>query len=89
MSNSHPSLFELSPQIQPVSDSFKKMTNLLLENGANKEVIATMLEIAQFSIHHVRWLAGPVIVHQSLWMETLPKWLIEAVHLDRLEQIFQ
>ena len=88
-SNSGSSLFELSPQIQPVPDSFKVMTNLLLENGANKEVIAAMLEIAQFSIHHVRWLAGLVIVHQSLWMETLPKWLIEAIYLDRLERIFQ
>lgn len=39
MSNPHPSLFELSPQNQPVPDSFKVMTNLLLENGANKEVI--------------------------------------------------
>lgn len=88
-SKSGSSLFELSPQNQPVPDSFKVMTNLLLLNGANKEVIAAMLEIAQFSIHHVRWLTRPVIVHQSLWMETLPKWLIEAIYLDRLERIFQ
>ena len=89
MSNSHPSLFELSPQAQRIPDYFKKMTNLLLENGANKEVIATMLEIAQFSIHHVRWLAGPVIVHRCPWSETLPPWLLKACLLERLERIFE
>jgi hypothetical protein len=61
---------------------------LMLELGINKEVIATLLEIANFSIHHVRWFVAPIIVYKSSWNETIPHWLITACYQERLEQIY-
>lgn len=60
---------------------------LLLKIGCNKDVVAGMLELAQFSMHHVRWLAAPLLIHQSPWSDTLPNWLPKAVYQDRLRQI--
>lgn len=62
---------------------------LLLEVGINKEAIASLLEISEFNIQHVRYLAGPVIVHKSAWAETLPSWLPKACLLERLDLIFE
>ena len=51
-----------------------KKLHLMLELGIDKEVIATLLEIAELSIHHVRWFASPIIVHKSSWSDTIPPW---------------
>jgi hypothetical protein len=56
--------------------------------GIDKEVIATLLEIAEFSIHHIRWFASPIIVYKSPWSETIPPWLITACYQERLSQIY-
>jgi hypothetical protein len=76
------------PPRSSLSTSTQPLMRLMLEMGLNKDAIATLLEIAQFPLAHVRWMAGPLVVRQSQWAETLPQWLIRAAYIERLEQIF-
>ncbi len=69
-----------SPQIQ-------KILRLLLEMDCSKELIAALLELSEFSIHHIRYLAGPISIHQCGWSEMLPQWLPKAIYLDRFDTI--
>lgn len=69
------------------NNTYQKL-QLMLELGIDKEVIATLLEIANFSIHHIRWFASPIIVYKSSWSETIPPWLITACYRERLSQIY-
>lgn len=77
------------PSVQTCSlKPIQKQLELLLKIGCSKEVIASLLEIGEFSIQHIRWFASPIIVHQSSWADTLPNWLITAIYQERLAQIF-
>jgi hypothetical protein len=63
------------------------MLQALLDLGTNIELIAVLLDLCDLSQDHLRYMAGPLVVHKSLWSETLPTWVRKAVYKDRLEQI--
>ena len=73
---------------QTLKPQLKKQMSIMLKMGINPQVIASLLEISQFSLHHIRWFASPIIVHQSAWSSALPQWIRQAIYSDRLEQIF-
>jgi hypothetical protein len=74
---------------QTIEPKFYQQLQLLLEISGNKEIIATMLEIAEFNLNHIRWMAAPLIVHGNPWSATIPHWLPLAAYQERLEQIYQ
>jgi hypothetical protein len=69
-------------------DNIRKMLQILASLNTPKELLASLLEIAEFSLHHVRYLAGPLVIHRSPWSDTIPQWLKFACIQDRLELIF-
>jgi hypothetical protein len=64
-----------------------KMLQILATLNTPKELLASMLEIAEFSPHHVRYLVGPLVIHRSPWSDSIPQWLKFACIQDRLELI--
>jgi hypothetical protein len=64
-----------------------KMLQVLASLDTSKELLATLLEIAEFSIHHIRYLAGPLVIYGNAWSDTIPQWLKFACIQDRLELI--
>ncbi len=64
-----------------------KLLQILATLGTSKEVLACLLEIAEFSRHHVRYLAGPLVIHRSPWSDMIPQWLKFACIQERLELI--
>ncbi|MBD2328407.1 hypothetical protein [Alkalinema sp. FACHB-956] len=69
------------------SSSTLEMLRLLASLDVPKELLACMLEMAEFSIHHVRYLAGPLVLHRSLWSDVIPSWLKVACVKDRFDLI--
>ena len=69
------------------SSSTLEMLRLLASLDVPRELLACMLEMAGFSIHHVRYLAGPLVLHRSLWGDVIPKWLKAACVQDRFDLI--
>ncbi|MBD2666933.1 hypothetical protein B6N60_04937 [Richelia sinica FACHB-800] len=68
-------------------DNTLKMLQILARLDTPKELLATLLEIAEFSIHHIRYLAGPLVIYGNAWSDTIPQWLKFACIQDRLELI--
>ena len=71
-----------------LKENHHAMLQVLLDLDIDIDVVAALLDIGGFSQEHVRYMAGPAVVHKSPWSETLPKWIFKAVYKDRLEQIF-
>lgn len=69
------------------SSSTLEMLRLLASLDVPKELLVCMLEMAEFSIHHVRYLAGPLVLHRSLWGDVIPTWLKAACVQDRFDLI--
>ena len=69
------------------SSSTLEMLRLLASLDVPRELLACMLEMAEFSIHHVRYLVGPLVLHRSLWGDATPSWLKVACVQDRFELI--
>lgn len=69
------------------SSSTLEMLRLLASLDVPKELLACMLEMAEFSIHHVRYLVGPLVLHRSLWGDVIPSWLKVACVKDRFDLI--
>jgi hypothetical protein len=69
------------------SSSTLEMLRLLASLDVPKELLASMLEMVGFSIHHIRYLAGPLVLHRSLWSDVTPAWLKVACVQDRFELI--
>lgn len=55
----------------------------------NPTISSVLMEFAEYKKGWVRYQAGPVIIHQSPWAESLPKWVIPAIYSDRAELIAQ
>jgi hypothetical protein len=68
-------------------DNTLKMLQILASLNTPKELLATLLEIAEFSVHHIRYLAGPLVIYGNSWSDTIPQWLKFACIQDRLELI--
>ncbi|TVP62948.1 MAG: hypothetical protein EA343_09645 [Nodularia sp. (in: Bacteria)] len=64
-----------------------KLLQILATLDTPKEILACLLEIAEFSRHHVRYLAGPLVIHRSPWSDMIPQWLRFACIQERLELI--
>ena len=60
---------------------------LLAAMGTNRELLALLLELAEFRADHLRYLMGPLVFHQTSWAETVPDWLKTACIQDRFETI--
>jgi hypothetical protein len=69
------------------SSSTLEMLRLLASLDVPRELLACMLEMAEFSMHHVRYLAGPLVMHRSSWGDATPGWLKVACVQDRFELI--
>ncbi|MEH2067890.1 MAG: hypothetical protein V7K47_06940 [Nostoc sp.] len=67
----------------------QKMLLLMTEMELSKEVTAALLELADLELGHIRYIAGPVIVHRSAWMDCIPPWIFKAIAIDRLKLVFE
>lgn len=66
----------------------REILRLLMQVGA-KDIVAAYLEIGEVNRQHIRYFLGPTVLHRSPWAETLPNWLSDAIHCDRLNLILQ
>lgn len=76
-----------APQSRSIKPETQQLMRLMLEMDINKDALASILDLAEFNIQHVRYMAGPVIVHRCSWSEALPPWLVKACLLERLDRI--
>ncbi|MDF5716399.1 MAG: hypothetical protein PUP93_21600, partial [Rhizonema sp. NSF051] len=65
----------------------QKTLKLLAAMGMNRELLALLLELAEFRTNHLQYLMGPLVFHQTSWAETVPDWLKTACIQDRFETI--
>ena len=54
----------------------------------NRDVIGQLLAMGGYRVPHLRYFAGPIVVHGQAHLDCLPAWLPPAIYRDRLEQIF-
>lgn len=73
---------------QKITSSTRKMLLLLTEMNMNKQVTSAMLELADMELGHIRYIAGPVIVHRGGWSDCIPAWVFQAIAIDRLKLVF-
>jgi hypothetical protein len=59
----------------------------MLSMEMDKDSVALLLELAGCSIPHQRYLAGPIVTHNSGWQESIPRWLLAAIPGARFEAI--
>ena len=78
---------ETSASTPCLSPSTIAAIKALLKMGMDKQFSACLLELAGCSLPHQRYLAGPLITHNSGWQDTIPQWLLEAIPLARFESI--
>jgi hypothetical protein len=78
---------DANSQATRCSSSTLEMLRLLASLDVPKDLLACMLELCEFSIHHIRYLAGPLVLHRSSWAETTPAWLKIACVQDRFDLI--
>lgn len=71
-----------------ITPATKAMFLLLAELDMNKEVTAALLELSDLELWHIRYIAGPVIVHRGAWSDCIPPWIFRAIAIDRLKLIF-
>jgi hypothetical protein len=71
-----------------ITSATKAMFLLLAELDMNKEVTAALLELSDMELGHIRYIAGPVIVHRGAWSDCIPSWIFRAIAIDRLKLIF-
>lgn len=71
------------------TDSSYLMIKSLLSMGIGNEAIATMMKLQGFHKEHVYYFAGPLVVHDLPWKDQIPKRLIEACYLERLELVYR
>jgi hypothetical protein len=67
-----------------LSPSCRKILQLLTEQGLNKTVTASLLELAGTDTKIVRYIAGPIITQQNGWQQSVPNWVWRAIAVDRL-----
>ncbi|HRW06663.1 MAG TPA: hypothetical protein P5121_16280 [Caldilineaceae bacterium] len=72
-----------------MEDRTLQLITAFAQLDANPQITAVLMEMVEVDRRLVRYMAGPVILHRSPWVETLPAWVIPAVYADRAEQIAQ
>jgi hypothetical protein len=75
---------------EKLNDRTKSLLRFMVaELDLDKRWAAGLLEMCDVEPDLIRYLAGPVIVHRSAWMDIVPKWLFKAVVVDRLDRIYE
>lgn len=87
-----PTLFDLedtaiAPKTNSISPGSIAALKGLLMLGMDKELIAQLLEFAEFRLAHIRYLAGLIIVSGGGWQDSIPSWLLKAIPVARFEAI--
>lgn len=72
----------LTPQLQ-------RMLRAMASIGMNTKVFACLLEIAEVDKQLIRYLGGPILTAENQWKDSIPKWVINAVAIDRLDTILE
>ena len=67
----------------------QRMLRTMASIGINTTVFACLLEIAEVDKELIRYLAGPIITAENHWKDSIPKWVINAVAIDRLDAILE
>ncbi len=67
-----------------LSPSCRRILQLLTQEGINKTVTASLLELAGANKQIVQYVAGPVITQQNGWQNSIPAWVWNAIAVDRL-----
>ncbi|RAM49901.1 MAG: hypothetical protein C6Y22_19045 [Hapalosiphonaceae cyanobacterium JJU2] len=68
-----------------LTPSTRKILQLLTNQGINKAVTASLLELAGASPEIVQYIAGPIVTHQNGWQQSIPAWVWPAIAIDRLD----
>jgi hypothetical protein len=77
----------IAPKANSISPGSIAALKGLLMLGMDKELIAQLLEFAEFRLAHIRYLAGPIIVSGGGWQDSIPSWLLKAIPVARFEAI--
>ena len=77
-----------APSGPKLAEPTQKMMAMMLQLGADPLLIGVLLELAGYDRAWIRYLAGPVIIYQGPWAETLPRWVLPAIYQERLATIF-
>lgn len=72
-----------------ITPSTRAMMLLMTEMGIDKEVTAALLELSDMEIGHIRYIAGPIMVHRGAWSDCIPPWVFRAIAIDRLKLVFE
>jgi hypothetical protein len=58
--------------------------------GMSAELTSVLAKWAgiERSLDAMRYLRGPIVVHQTRWLDTIPKWLFAAAKAERHEIVF-
>lgn len=67
----------------------QKMLRTIASIGMNAKVLACLLEMAEVDKQLIRYLAGPILTAGNHWKDSIPKWVIDAVAIDRLDIILE
>jgi hypothetical protein len=72
----HSSNCGFTPKIQ-------KMISIMLDVGMSPKAISVLLEMLEPKKEHLHYFNAPIISSQSMWKDTLPVWLKQAVYKER------
>lgn len=81
----------LLPPVDPgAGDRLRKMLAAIAMVGLDRAAVAMLAEFGgvEISLDDRRFLQGPLIVHESPWRETLPRWMIQQAMAERAEIVF-
>ncbi|NJM73667.1 MAG: hypothetical protein HC862_28100 [Scytonema sp. RU_4_4] len=67
-----------------LTPSTRKILQLLTNQGINKAVTASLLNLAGASPEIVQYVAGPIVTQQNGWQQLIPAWVGKAIAIDRL-----
>lgn len=66
-----------------------RLLEAVAEAGAPRELISALMEMIDENAdqEQIDYLAGPIVLHESAWMDTVPKDLLRAVSAERLRTV--
>ena len=81
---------ELSTPTQPQDETLGRlgaMLGLMAELGMPREAVAQLAEFGgiEFDLKDRDFFAGPIILHQSQWMSSVPEWAFDQIGAERMD----
>lgn len=64
-----------------------RILEALLKIGCHKQLVAMFLEMEGCKKAHWCYMAGPIVVFDPAWSNTMPEWIYSAIATDRLQVI--